>query len=130
MTPLRLSLPWTTLFAEATTAIQLPAGNWRPCAGWAKARGTLELRANNQGGDTLSAVLVLQFANQEGDPEDSVVLGTASSTASVDYPQDYTSIVALSNEFRLARPAWQAATVGAGGLTLGRAGGYVDIVMS
>ena len=130
MTTLRLSLPWTTLFAEGTSAVQIPAGNWRPCAGWSKARGTFELRANTQGGDTLSVALVVQFANEEGDPEGSVVLGTASSAAGLDYAQDYTAIVTQSNEFRLARPAWSVATVGTGGLTLGRAARYIDIVMS
>jgi hypothetical protein len=58
------------------------------------------------------------------------VLGTASSAAGLDYAQDYTAIVTQSNEFRLARPAWSVATVGTGGLTLGRAARYIDIVMS
>lgn len=127
MKPVRLVMAWSTVVANRTSQVFVPATAWGPAAGFTKARGEGELR--NRIGE-LEARPAVQWANfEDGSGAVTDVVGQLMNTDQYWPPAaSSTTVTSRSEQYRLVRAGWLVnVKTGFSGPVFGRVGGLVEI---
>lgn len=119
-------LPWTTVCADSTAVVAIPASNWMTATEFGKLRANMEMRGIT--GTYLNVGVGYQTANVENSPGGDTLLGSYHTTADMYYGTSFSDEMANTLPKQLFRFVWLVKLSQAGSLATARVGGSVDVI--
>ena len=121
----RIPLPWTTAFASSTTAVFIPCTPWVDAGDVLKVRALMEIRG-------LMGNFQATFGYETADVDNSVSGGTAVgayvSSNGVTFPTAFEDVGAVLEGKQKVRFGWMCKLSSGSTLSVGRLGGFIEIV--
>ena len=117
-----ISLPWTVVFANSTSARAHPASGWMSASLFSKVKGDFEICERIS---DLEISLGYQTANVENSPDSAASIGSYQTSNGVYYGSTWTDISTYTDAKAIFRFVWMTKNTAGSSLTLARVGGSI-----
>ena len=117
-----ISLPWTVVYANSTSARAHPASGWMSASLFSKVRGDFEICERIS---DLDVSLGYQTANVENSPDAAATIGSYQNANGVYYGSAWTDIATYTDAKAIFRFVWVTKNTAGSSLTMARVGGSI-----
>jgi hypothetical protein len=121
----KVALPFETAYALSTTAIFIAVTPWMDAGDILRCRWLFELRCPT---GNFQAAFGYETADVDNSVSGGVLLGTYQSAADVYFPSAFTDLSSALEGKQKVRFGWMCKLSSGAVLSMGRCGGYVEIV--